>query len=364
MIQLNEQSGWSKLKSGEAELVTVPKSTTQQTNDISPKQTTNDRDNDALNKIDLKTYDPDYQTIKKDTGKKDTGKIDTDKKDTAVDLGPNIDNPVNRIGKLVRAQRAINDWINPDLIRDLQIAVRNAKIGDVEITFAKTDHSYYVDGTKTVSRHMNGTGVDISALGGKDGKNFYTYVGNGKIFTILGNILVRELKKLGYRRNEGGNPKAYVWQSKGHSNHVHVSNTSQKRDPKDIIVVDALTETQFKYHATIRKAFNDMYNVITLNPSNYFSTYRDYLSADDTKEASNFLKVGFNAGWDIYFKAFYDKAHPNDQKNIDTLRNVIKTVRAWIEQGKTGSLPVTFKSYNKMTLEWNNMPYKFKWDFM
>ncbi len=330
MKQITEQSGWDLLKSGE---------------------------------VTVETPKPDEPITKKDTDNKNIDRSGTYKPTIDADdvtIKPKIvlDNPVNKVGKLVRAPRAKRDWINPDLLRDLQIATRNAKIGNVEITYAKSGHDTYVDGTTVVSRHMNGTGVDISVLNGVG------YPANPKLFTILGNILVNELKKLGYRYGEGNNPKGYIWQSADHYNHIHVSNTSNSKNPKDVVLQNLPTEDQLKYHQVIKKAIADMYNVITTTPDAYFSNYLDYLSPNDTKDAANHLKNGFNAAWDINFKTVYDKAHEQDQYNILRLRNVIKAIYNYILSGKQDTYVAKFKFYNKLTLQWEDVVYKFKWDYL
>ena len=126
-------------------------------------------------------------------------------------------NPVNRVGKLTYSSRASKDWINPLLIQDLKKAVIAAKIGDVQITYATSGHGG--------GRHSGGWAVDLSMLNGK-GYN----KGANTEFTILGNIFVRELKKLGYKFAEITNAeeRAFLWQTDiggNHFNHIHVSNT-------------------------------------------------------------------------------------------------------------------------------------------
>jgi hypothetical protein len=337
MKQITEQSGWDLLKSGEVTIET-PKSDEP----ITKKDTDNNSDK--------KKYNIDRDNTRDNTNRDNNLDIkSSDKK---------IKNPINKTGKLVRAPRTKKDWINPDLIRDLQIATRNARIGNVEISFAQSGHDKYVDGKSVVSRHMNGTGVDISVLNG------IGYPSNPKLFTILGNIFVEELKKLGYRKGEGPNKKAYVWQSTEHFNHIHVSNTSNSKNPKDVVLQNLPTTDQLKYHQVIKKAIADMYNVITTTPDAYFSSYLDYLSPNDTKDAANHLKNGFNAAWDINFKTVYDKAHKQDQYNILRLRNVIKAVYNYILSGKQDTYVAKFKFYNKLTLQWEDVVYKFKWDYL
>ena len=122
-----------------------------------------------------------------------------------------------------------NDEVNKPLLDDLNAAAKAAGI-TATITTAKTGHAKNVAGSKNVSRHMNGTGVDIAILNGI-GANGATGPDNGNAqFRELGNKLKDTLVSMGYVSNvESGNAKAVLWQTNtggNHFNHLHVSNNS------------------------------------------------------------------------------------------------------------------------------------------
>ena len=120
-----------------------------------------------------------------------------------------------------------NDKINPALVTDLKNAcdyIRTHIRHDFVaiITSAVSNHSKYVKGTNRLSRHGKGMAVDISRLNG---------VGQGsnpKEFKELGDLLVKTLVSMGYTNtgSEYNIPKAILWQTKGHYNHIHISNTT------------------------------------------------------------------------------------------------------------------------------------------
>jgi len=135
-----------------------------------------------------------------------------------------------------------NDMVNEPLLQDLQKA---GQIADVvlTITTAKSDHDYYVKGSKRKSRHMAQTAVDIAKLDGK-GSGGATNSSNGKDeFREKGFKVKDALVSMGYTWNtESGNPKAVLWQTNtggNHYNHLHVSNkTGESSEVEPQIDVD------------------------------------------------------------------------------------------------------------------------------
>ena len=140
-----------------------------------------------------------------------------------------------------------NDSVNKPLLDDINAAAKSVGVV-ATITTAKTGHNRLTKGSKNVSRHMNGTGVDIAILDG---------VGSGKAsnatnglpkFRELGFKLKNALVSMGYIWNtERGNDKAVLWHTDtggNHYNHIHVSNRTglssspptndfKSEDPKD-----------------------------------------------------------------------------------------------------------------------------------
>lgn len=140
-----------------------------------------------------------------------------------------------------------NDMVNEPLLQDLQKA---GQIADVvlTITTAKSDHDYYVKGSKRKSRHMAQTAVDIAKLDGH-GSGGATNSQNGKAeFREKGFKVKDALVSMGYTWNtESGNPKAVLWQTNtggNHYNHLHVSNkTGESSEVEPQIDIDIEDDT-------------------------------------------------------------------------------------------------------------------------
>ena len=114
-----------------------------------------------------------------------------------------------------------NDSVNKALVDDIRTAAKKAGVA-ATITTAKSGHKKMVKSGKSVSRHMNGTGVDVAIVGNK---------GFGESgFKSAGDKLKDALVSMGYKWNtESGNPKAVLWQTNtggNHFNHLHISNNS------------------------------------------------------------------------------------------------------------------------------------------
>jgi hypothetical protein len=120
-----------------------------------------------------------------------------------------------------------NDYVNKVLLDDINAAAKSVNIV-ATITTAKTGHNQNVSGSDAVSRHMNGTGVDVAIIDGI-GSGGATDASNGSAkFRKLGNKLKDALVLMGYVWNvESGNDKAVLWQTNtggNHYNHLHISN--------------------------------------------------------------------------------------------------------------------------------------------
>lgn len=124
------------------------------------------------------------------------------------------------------ADRAKNDSVNKALLDDINAAAKS--IGVVAtITTAKTGHNKLVKSGKSVSRHMNGTGVDIRIINNIEGNGTNATNGSPE-FRAFGTKLKDALVSMGYKHNvESGNDKAVLWQTNtggNHFNHLHISN--------------------------------------------------------------------------------------------------------------------------------------------
>lgn len=121
------------------------------------------------------------------------------------------------------------DSVSQALLDDIQAAAKSVGIV-ATITTAKSGHSEKVKGGKSVSRHMNGTGVDVAILNGYGAQGATNSSNGSPKFRELGNKLKDALVSMGYKWNtESGNPKAVLWQTDtggNHYNHLHISNNS------------------------------------------------------------------------------------------------------------------------------------------
>ena len=107
------------------------------------------------------------------------------------------------------------DLISSALLKDINTAASNAGI-KVEIGTAVSGHDEKTT-SGNMSRHTGGNAVDISIINGSS------------ITKQSGDALVAELVKLGYQSVKDETPsvpKSILWQVDGHTNHVHVSNTT------------------------------------------------------------------------------------------------------------------------------------------
>ena len=123
-----------------------------------------------------------------------------------------------------------NDSVNKALLDDIQTAAKSVGV-IATITTAKTGHNRTVKGSNNVSRHMNGTGVDVAILNGIGADGASNSTNGNADFRALGNKLRDALVSMGYNLNaEGsGNPKAVLWQTNtggNHFNHLHISNNT------------------------------------------------------------------------------------------------------------------------------------------
>lgn len=118
----------------------------------------------------------------------------------------------NRVGRTTQ-----NDTTNPNLLNDINTAAKQAGV-IVTITTAKEGHSEFVkrkDDKKFTSLHFSNVAVDIAIVNDKA----VQYVKND--VDRFANIL----HNMGYSKNiESGTTKAFLWQTNGHYDHIHISN--------------------------------------------------------------------------------------------------------------------------------------------
>jgi len=289
-----------------------------------------------------------------------------------------LDNPVNKVGELIFSDRAKRDFnkgiIGIHLLDDLETAVKMAKIGDVQITYAREDHSL------VNTNHAYGLAVDISAFR-VDGK-FITYRGNSKLFTTLGNIFVEQLKKLGYKFGESPSRlRAYLWQTyKGgnHYNHIHVSNIqgkekintadlgSRKENPKFQQQLEL--KRQLKTHADVLSFFRKYYNWIRDAEKNFAKfTWKVLDWGDDEEGAYEYYNEQVTKGLKAYnldSESVYNNASKQDKHNIQMIKYIIERIGNLIQQGHQGKYPMTLYIYDSAEKKWKTKKVWFIWDAM
>jgi hypothetical protein len=110
-----------------------------------------------------------------------------------------------------------NDLVNKFLLDDVALAAERAGLV-AKIHFAQHGHPS-MKKPNSKSRHKRYAAIDIFSI---DDLSFYN---DPSGFKEKGDKLANELQKMGYVLNvESGNKKAVLWQTKGHYNHLHVSN--------------------------------------------------------------------------------------------------------------------------------------------
>lgn len=159
------------------------------------------------------------------------------------------------------------DTVNKALLDDIQAAAKSVGIV-ATITTAKTGHNKLVKSGKSVSRHMDGTGVDVAVLNGM-GSGGATSASNGSTqFRALGNKLKDALVSMGYKWNvESGNDKAVLWQTNtggNHWNHLHISNrTGQTSGSPSAVSSDGSGTVSGGDNKTIGGGYDIVSNMLT-----------------------------------------------------------------------------------------------------
>jgi len=165
----------------------------------------------------------------------------------------------NQYPNLIFADRTKNDKINKSLLDDINDAARSID-AKVTIDYAKTGHKPFTD-NGNITRHWRNSAVDID----------FIVVGDKKYVVSLENRDIVEkftnaLQSMGYNKNSEtpSHPKAFLtFGFEGHSNHVHVSNTtgtssSMLPDTEDVDENDSVDEildkTVFKGMSPVEKA--------------------------------------------------------------------------------------------------------------
>jgi len=128
-----------------------------------------------------------------------------------------------RLNENLQIQSGVSGPLNQTLIDDLKKVANNINSVDPGFVITITSGNRGkkdVTASGNLSRHATGNAIDIALINGVAFKT------NQKEFTRLGNIVVSELIKLGYKQvnGESGVEKAILWQTKDHYNHIHVSN--------------------------------------------------------------------------------------------------------------------------------------------
>ena len=157
-----------------------------------------------------------------------------------------------------------NDSVNKPLLDDINSAAKSVGIV-ATITTAKTGHAVKTT-SNNVSRHMNGTGVDVAILDGI-GSGGATNAKNGiPTFRNLGFKLKNALVSMGYTWNtERGNDKAVLWHTNtggNHYNHLHISNRSGVSSAPIKPVEKGKTKEYMVYTISSGQVFNPTGNYI------------------------------------------------------------------------------------------------------
>jgi len=130
-----------------------------------------------------------------------------------------------------KSGRPSKDWangvINPELIKDISNAAKQSGI-EVTITHSRTGHSKTTS-SGYISRHWNGTGVDVAILNGRGSDGASKTNPGDQEFKEAGLKLQAALVSMGYKSNvgEAGKNKVVIFRTNlggNHYNHLHISN--------------------------------------------------------------------------------------------------------------------------------------------
>ena len=206
-----------------------------------------------------------------------------------------------------------NDSVNKPLLDDINAAAKSVGIV-ATITTAKTGHNRTTKGSNNVSRHMNGTGVDVAILDGVGSGGASNSKNGLPKFRELGFKLKDALVSMGYTWNtESGKDKAVLWQTDmggNHYNHLHISNrTGQSSSPPSM--------DDFKNKFGIPTTTNT--NTTTAD------TTTNNVSADPKTNKSSTGNLGGGAlmGWlDMFFPG---KNSENEKQPIKNTQNTETT---------------------------------------
>jgi len=151
------------------------------------------------------------------------------------------------------ADKTKQDSVNKSLLDDINTAAKSVGIV-ATITTAKTGHNKTTKGSNNISRHMNGTGVDVSILDGMNSNGSTNATNGSPEFREKGFKMKDALVSMGYVWNtESGKDKAVLWHTNtggNHYNHLHISNRtgssssapSIETKPEDVNLNNSSTE--------------------------------------------------------------------------------------------------------------------------
>ena len=157
-----------------------------------------------------------------------------------------------------------DDSVNKPLLDDINSAAKSVGIV-ATITTAKTGHSRLTK-SNNISRHMNGTGVDVAILDGVGSGGASNATNGLPKFRELGFRLKNALVSMGYTWNtERGNDKAVLWHTNtggNHYNHLHISNKSGVSSAPVKPVEKGKTKEYMVYVISTGKVYNPTGNYI------------------------------------------------------------------------------------------------------
>ena len=248
-----------------------------------------------------------------------------------------------------------NDSVNKPLLDDINAAAKSVGIV-ATITTAKTGHNRTTKGSKNVSRHMNGTGVDVAILDGV-GSGGASNATNGLAkFRELGFKLKDALVSMGYTWNtESGKDKAVLWHTNiggNHYNHLHISNrTGQSSSPPSV--------DDFKDNSGTPTTTNT--NTTTVN------TTTNNVSADPKTNKSSTGNLGGGAlmGWlDMFFpgkNSENEKQPIKNSQNTETTNDTKKTTNDnKLPSGVLSSIEKLKKSPYNLNITQDHIDKEFK----
>ena len=216
-----------------------------------------------------------------------------------------------------------------------------------------------VAGTDVWSEHAKGNAIDWHASPADMHQLAIYLVNNFNMLHVQNVIYNRQIWNYprGWHKYEGVDP---------HTSHVHVDFTPTTRK----INTDTNIDSQQKIHKVIATFKNELYDMLVLNPGNYFNEFRGWILGDDEEKAFKYYWSAINKRVkDLKINTLYNSKNISkwDKYNINNLNSVVNKIGKFLREEHIGSsytIPIIWNYPNPKTGKWQQRKITFKWDYL